>query len=156
MCSRFVTIALPCSTTYRTIPFMSSHFTLPLLLPIWPRTAVNSVMFLHSTYADAYARLPRHEDDGQGGSSAGSPTLAATDIRSLQALDEASREDMLLDMLLCRVVVGVSHCPEKAEPDLRRPPKGCHSAAAVVTGFKVYCVYDNAQAYPEYWISYRR
>lgn len=110
---------------------------------------------LHSTYADAYARLPRHEDDATG-PSAGSPDFVTTDERSLNAIGEGAREDMLLDMLLCRVVVGVAHCPEKAAQDMRRPPKGCHSAAAVVNGFKVYCVYDNAQAYPEYWISYRR
>eukprot|EP00884_Botryococcus_braunii_P017042 jgi/Botrbrau1/4020/Bobra.0016s0029.2 len=106
-----------------------------------------------STYADGYARLPAHSDETQIVEPTDGPKAVSMDEKSLQAgHDEAP--DGGLDMLLCRVAVGRCYCPSVAHQYMRRPPQHYHSTAAVVNGSKVYCIYDNAQAYPEYWIRY--
>ena len=66
-----------------------------------------------------------------------------------------------LTILLSRVALGnVTH----GSSELRRPPEGSDSTSHVhSTGRdrsvdskpEVYCVYDNAQAYPEYIITYK-
>jgi len=57
-----------------------------------------------------------------------------------------------LTMLLSRVALGRT---VKGSSDLRRPPDGFDACFHNYRGrTEIFCVYDNAQAYPEYIITY--
>lgn len=57
-----------------------------------------------------------------------------------------------LTMLLSRVALGKT---VKGSSDLRRPPDGFDACFHDHRGrTEIFCVYDNAQAYPEYIVTY--
>lgn len=57
-----------------------------------------------------------------------------------------------LTMLLSRVALGKT---VKGSSDLRRPPDGFDACFHSHRGrTEIFCVYDNAQAYPEYIVTY--
>lgn len=57
-----------------------------------------------------------------------------------------------LTMLLSRVALGKT---VKGSSDLRRPPDGFDACFHGHRGHtEIFCVYDNAQAYPEYIVTY--
>ena len=64
----------------------------------------------------------------------------------------------LLTILLSRVALGHS---TRGSSELRRPPDGYdstthpHSLRGADSATNIYCVYNNAQAYPEYIITYK-
>ena len=59
-----------------------------------------------------------------------------------------------LTMLLSRVALGKT---VKGSSDLRRPPDGFDACFHSHRGCtEIFCVYDNAQAYPEYIITYTK
>ena len=76
-----------------------------------------------------------------------------------QSPDETGRDG--LTILLSRVALGTL---SRGSSDLRRPPEGFDSTThlhfmgkgrSADSKMDIYCVYDNAQAYPDYIITYK-
>lgn len=61
-------------------------------------------------------------------------------------------ETASLTMLLSRVALGRS---VKGSSHFRRPPEGFDACTHPHSPGNIYCVYDNAQAYPEYIVTYK-
>ena len=80
-------------------------------------------------------------------------------IKQASGNEEAGQQE--LTILLSRVALGSN---TRGSPELRRPPEGFDSTShlhatgrerSVNSKPEIYCVYDNAQAYPEYIITYK-
>ncbi|KAK9817931.1 hypothetical protein WJX72_004478 [[Myrmecia] bisecta] len=54
-------------------------------------------------------------------------------------------------MLICRVTLGTQG---HGGPQMRRPPPGCDSVTTGTAAGKIYAMYDNTQAYPEWCVHY--
>lgn len=74
----------------------------------------------------------------------------------MQALPHDSKPEPLT-MVLSRVLLGhPAYFSSTDVNSLRKPPSGFQSTITLVlsTGHQITCLYDNAQAYPEYVITY--
>ena len=60
-------------------------------------------------------------------------------------------------MFLARVAVGVVEHRTETDTSIVKPVKGCHSIRGPVgDGYFAYMVYDTAQAYPSYVVTYQQ